>query len=193
LVAHTEQMQLHAIDREGTPPYPRGSCRRVPPACRLRNLARMEHFQECRVHKQGFRIAYQLGEDLPPQRFQITPEFPHTPIEGGRMQPRYSRKQVREESLGIPQKRAFTLHTPKLLEKGESDDLRIREVFEGFVASSAMRVEQCVGVVYEAEQHGQSLFQVGKRGGMLGVGHPTFLSLRVRMALVVPSIHATHI
>jgi hypothetical protein len=56
-----------------------------------------------------------------------------------------------------------------------------------------MRVEQCVGVVYEAEQHGQSLFQVGKRGGMLGVGHPTFLSLRVRMALVVPSIHATHI
>ena len=109
------------------------------------------------------------------------------------MQPRYSRKQVREESLGIPQKRAFTLHTPKLLEEGESDDLRIREVFEGFVAPSAMRVEQCVGVVYEAEQHGQSLFQVGKRGGMLGVGHPTFLSLRVRMALVVPSIHATHI
>jgi len=152
----------------------------------------MEHFQQGRVHKQGFRIAYQLGEDLPPQKFQITPEFPHAPIEGGRMQPRYSRKQVREESLGIPQKRAFTLHTPKLLEEGQSDDLRIREPLYGLVAPRFW-VEVGICVIYEAEERAQSLFQVGKRGGMLGPGHPRFLSLRVRMALVVPSIHATHI
>lgn len=82
------------------------------------------------------------------------------------MKPRYSRKQVREESLGIPQKRAFTLHTPKLLEKGESDDLRIREVFERFVASSAMRVEQCVGVVYEAEA---STVRASSRWASVGV------------------------
>ncbi len=44
------------------------------------------------------------------------------------------------------------------------------------------------------KKHGQRLFQVGERVGMLGLwGHPRFLSLRVRMAPVVPSIHATHI
>jgi hypothetical protein len=153
----------------------------------------MEDFQQARVHKQGFRLALQLREDLPPQRFQIASEFPHAPIEGGRMQPRYSRKQVREESLGIPQKRAFTLHAPQLLEEGESDHFRVREALYCLVASRAMRVEQCVGVVYEAEEHGQSLFQVGEGGGMVGLGHPRFLSLRARIALVVPSIHATHI
>jgi hypothetical protein len=50
-----------------------------------------------------------------------------------------------------------------------------------------------VGVVYKAEEHGQSLFQVGERVDMLGSGHPRFLSPRVRMAPGVPSIHATHI
>ena len=34
---------------------------------------------------------------------------------------------------------------------------------------SATRVEQDVGVVYEAEEHGQSLFQAGEGGGMLGL------------------------
>jgi hypothetical protein len=56
-----------------------------------------------------------------------------------------------------------------------------------------VRVERGVSVIYEAEEHGQSLFQVNERGGKLGLGHPRFLSLRVRMAPVVSSIHATHI
>jgi hypothetical protein len=109
------------------------------------------------------------------------------------MQPRYSGEQVGEEPLGIAQERAFALHAPKLLQEGEGDDLRIRKALYGLVASSAAGVEVTVGIIYEAEKHGQSLFQVGERVGMLGSGHPRFLSSRVRMAPVVPSIHATHI
>ena len=68
-----------------------------------------------------------------------------------------------------------------------------RGALYGFVASSAVRVEMGVGIVYEAEEHAQSLFQVEERVGMLGLGHPRFLSPRVRMAPVVPLIYATHI
>ena len=88
---------------------------------------------------------------------------------------------MREEPLGILQERAFALYAPQLLEEGEGDDLRVREALYVLVASSAMRVEQHVGVAYEAEEHGQSLFQVGERAGMLGLGHPRFVSPRVRM------------
>jgi hypothetical protein len=109
------------------------------------------------------------------------------------VQPPYPREQLREEALGIPQERAFALHAPQLLQEGEGDDLGVRKPLYGLVASSAAGVEEAVGVVYEAEKHCQSLFQVGERVGMLGSGHPRFLSSRVRMALVVPSIHATHI
>ena len=109
------------------------------------------------------------------------------------MEPHHPGKQVREKPLGIPQKRSFALHTPKLLEQGESDHFRIREALYGLVVSSTVGVEMGVSAVYETEEHGQSLFQVGERGGMLGLGHPRFLSLRVRMAPVLPSIHATHI
>jgi hypothetical protein len=109
------------------------------------------------------------------------------------VQPRYPREQLREEPLGIPQERAFALHAPKLLQEGEGEDLGVRKPLYGLVASSAAGVEEAVGVVYEAEKHCHSLFQVGERVSMLGSGHPRFLSSRVRMALVVPSIHATHI
>ena len=153
----------------------------------------MEDFQKRRVHKQGFRLAYQLGEDLPPQRFQEAPELLHAPVERGRVQPHHSRRQVREEPLGIPQERAFGLDATKLLQESEGDHLRVRKALYGLVASSAMGVEEAVGVIYEAEKHGQSLFQVGLRVGMLSVGHPRFLWSRVRMAPFVPSIHATHI
>jgi hypothetical protein len=54
-------------------------------------------------------------------------------------------------------------------------------------------IEQSVGVGYEAEEHAQSFFQFRERMGMLLSGHPRFLSPRVLMAPVVPSIHATHI
>ena len=109
------------------------------------------------------------------------------------MQPRYPREQLREEPLGIPQERAFALHAPKLLQEDEGDDLRVRKPPYRVLSSSAAGVEVAVDIIYEAEKHGQSLFQVGERVGMLGSGHPRFLSSRVRMALVVPSIHATHI
>src|SRR3712207_5097017 len=60
-VGSTQQVQLHAVDAEGAPPYPRSSRK----AGRLPNLARMQNFQQRRVYEQGFRLAYQLGEDLP--------------------------------------------------------------------------------------------------------------------------------
>ena len=98
------------------------------------------------------------------------------------MQPPYPREQLTEEALGIPQERAFALHAPKLLQEGEGDDLGVRKPLYGLVASSAAGVEEAVGVVYEAEKHRQSLFQVGERVGMLGVGHPRFLSSPASMS-----------
>ena len=77
------------------------------------------------------------------------------------MQPPYPREQLTEEALGIPQERAFALHAPQLLQEGEGDDLGVRKPLYGLVASSAAGVEEAVGVVYEAEKHCQSLFQVG--------------------------------
>jgi hypothetical protein len=109
------------------------------------------------------------------------------------VQPRYPREQMEEEPLGIPQERAFALHAPKLLQEGEGDALGVRKPLYCLVASGAARVEEAVAVIYEAEKHCQSLFQVGERVGMLGSGHPRFLSSRVRMPPFVPSIHATHI
>src|SRR5918994_75876 len=188
-VGRTDEVQLHPVDAETSPPHPRRSRK----ARALSNLARMDNFQQRRVHKQGLRLAYQPGEDLPPQRLEVAPELLHSPVEGGRVEPYHPRKQMREESLGIPQQRAFAFHAPKLLEQGEGDHFRVREALYGLVASSTVRVERGVSVIYEAEEHGQSLFQVNEGGGMLGLGHPRFLSLRVRMAPVVSSIHATHI
>ena len=109
------------------------------------------------------------------------------------METHHPREQVSKEPLGVAQERAFAFHTPQLLEEGEGDDLRVRESLYCLVASSAVGIEQGIGVVYEAEEHGQSLFQVGERVGMLGVGHPRFLSSGVRMAPFVPLIHATDI
>ncbi len=114
-------------------------------------------------------------------------------MERGRVQPHHPGEQVREEPLCVPQEGAFALYTPQLLEERKRDDFRVRKALYGLVASSTVGVEQCISVVYEAEEHGQSLFQVRQRVGMLLLGHPRFLSSRVRMAPVVPSIHATHI
>ena len=153
----------------------------------------MQNFQQSRVYEQGLRISHQLGEYLPPQGLQEAPELSHPPVQRGRVESRYPRKQMRKESLCVAQEGALRFHASQLLEEGESDDLRIRKPLYGLVASSAVGIEQGIGVVYEAEEHGQSFFQVGKRGGMLGLGHERFLSSRVRMAPFVPLIHATNI
>jgi hypothetical protein len=88
-----------------------------PRACRLRNLARMEHFQQRRIDEQGLRLTYEFGEDLPPQRrFQVAPELLHPPVERGRVEPYHSRKQVREEPLEpfcVAQKKERSLSTPR--------------------------------------------------------------------------------
>src|SRR5215211_409558 len=121
--------------------------------------------------EQRLRVPDHLGEDLAAQGLQKGPELPHPSMKRGRVQPHYSREQMREESLGIPQKRALRLHAPQLLEEHKRDDFRVREAFEGFVASSAIGVEVGVSVVYEAEEEGQSLFRLGEAWGMVGVGH----------------------
>ena len=107
------------------------------------------------------------------------------------METDHSREQVREEALCIAQEGALGLHAPELLQEGEDYDLRIREPLYGLVAS-CVRVDPGVGVVGEAEQHGQGLFQGGERRGMLGVGNPGLLwSGSGRMVLFLLSIHAT--
>jgi len=49
-----------------------------------------------------------------------------------------------------------------LLQEHKRDDLRVREPFERLIASN-MRVEELVGVVYKAEEHGYHFFQIGER------------------------------
>ena len=109
------------------------------------------------------------------------------------METHHPREQVSKEPLGVAQERAFALHTPQLLEEGEGDDFRVRESLYCLVAWSAVGIEQAIGVVYEAEEHAQSLFQVGERVGMLGSGHPNPRRKEPRMAPFVPLIHATDI
>ena len=116
-------MQLDPVDAEASPAYPRGPIE----TRRLRNLARMQDFEQGGVYEQGLRIAHQLGEDLAAQELKEAPELPHPPVEGGRVQPCYPREQVGEEPLGIPQERAFALHAPKLLQEGEGADLGVRK------------------------------------------------------------------
>jgi hypothetical protein len=78
-----------------------------------------------------------------------------------------------------------------------TSDLRIREVFEGFVAVRSPRVdprvEGGVGVVYEAEEYGQRFFQVLEGEGMLGLGHLLLLVVGSWMAPFLPLNHATDI
>ena len=106
------------------------------------------------------------------------------------MQPGDPREQVREEPLGIAQEGALTLYAPKLLEKRQGQDLGVRESLERLVTSPP-RVEQRVGVVDEAEQERDRLFQGREGGDMLRIGHPRFLSLGIRMAPVLLPNHAT--
>ena len=87
------------------------------------------------------------------------------------MKPNHPREQVREEPLRVAQERALALHAAKLLEEGEGQDLRVRELLERPVPVP-LRVEESVGVVHEAEQHGRGPFQAGRRWGSVWVGHP---------------------
>jgi len=65
-VGSTQQMQLHSIEGEGTPPHPRRSLN----PCRLLDLARMQHRNQRRVDEQSLRISKQLGHDYAAQGLQ---------------------------------------------------------------------------------------------------------------------------
>jgi hypothetical protein len=152
----------------------------------------MQDFQQSRVYEQGLRISHQFGKDLLSQRLQIAPELPHPTVQRGGVQPHHARKQLREEPLGVAQKRAAGLHPSQLLEERKGDHLRVREALYGLVAPST-GVEQRVSVVHETEKDGQCFFQIGKRVGMLVLGHLLLLMVGTLMALVLSSIHATDI
>src|SRR5215210_2914058 len=176
-IGGADEVQLHPVDAERTPPHP---CR--PTETRtLRSLPGVQHRKQRRVHEHRLWVPDHLGEDLPPQRFQKAPELPQAPMQRGRMQPHHPRKQVRKESLGVAQERAFTLHTTQVLEERQGKHLRVGELLERVVAKPAW-IEEGVGVVYEAEQYGDCLFQGVESGSMLRMGHPRFLSSGSRMA-----------
>jgi len=111
-------------------------------------------------------------------------------VEGGRIEAHHPREQLREEPLGVAQEGTLALGAPKLLQEGEGKHLGVREPLERCVAV-APRVEDTVGVVHEAEQHGHGLFQAGRPWGSVGVGHPRFLSPGIRMAPVLQANRAT--
>ena len=85
---------------------------------------------------------------------------------------------MRDEPLGLAQEGALALHPTKLLQERQGDDLRVRELLEGLVASST-GVEQQVSVVHEAEEDGQGLFW-SRRGVGYGWAGPSFAPSRGR-------------
>ena len=78
-------------------------------------------------------------------------------MERGRDEADHAGEEVGEEVGGFAQEGTAGLHAPKLLERREGDDLRVREPLEGFV-EPAVRIEMAVGVVDLAEQDGDRLF-----------------------------------
>jgi hypothetical protein len=141
----------------------------------------MQHRQERRIHHQRLRVADDLGYHDPPQRLQETAQLPHAAVEGGRVQPHHAREEVGEEPRRVPEEGPLALHAAQLLEEGEREDLRVREPLERGV-DLGPRVEEAIGVVDEAEQHGHGLFQAGRLWGRVRVGHLLLLVAGSRMA-----------
>ena len=192
-VRRTDEVQLDPVDAEGAPPHPRRSLetRRLLP-----DLPRVQHREQGRIDDHSVsgsptsssaatsrRRGSRKRRSFFTRRLKEEGWSPTTP--GNRCEKNRRASRKNERSLSTPRScwnKARVTISPSP-----------RGALYGFVASRAVRVEMGVGIVYEAEEHAQSLFQVEERVGMLGLGHPRFLSPRVRMAPVVPSIHATHI
>ena len=113
-------------------------------------------------------------------------------MQRGGARPRDARKEVDEETLDVAQEGALTLHAPKLLEERQRQDLGVRELLKRLVASPP-RVDGGVGVVHEAEQERDRLFQGRRSRSSVWVGHPNPQRKEPRMALFLLPIHATHI
>lgn len=112
------------------------------------------------------------------------------------MQSHYAREQVREEPRRVPEEGSLALQATQLLEESQRQHLRVRETLELERATgirAAGVVEEVVGIIDEAEQHGKSLFQLSCRWGKVRVGHPRCLSSGIRMALVLQANLATGI
>lgn len=135
----------------------------------------MQHLKQRRVDDEGLRIAYQLGQDGAPQRRAARARCKGSRkrlslrrrrlSEDGHSPPHHAGEQVREEPLGLAQEGLLALHAPKLLEECDRNDLRVREALERGVALAA-RVEETVGLLYEAEENDDGLFSVRSRCGV---------------------------
>src|SRR5829696_7807311 len=80
-VGRTQEVQLHPVDAERTTPNPPRSRQ----TGGLGDLAGMQRGQQRGVDQEGFRIAYQLADDLPPEGLQKAPELPHPAVQRGRV------------------------------------------------------------------------------------------------------------
>src|SRR5215211_1221231 len=147
-IGGAHKVQLHPVDAESAPSDPSGAIE----ARGLSNLPRMQNRKQSRVDDQGLRVANELGKDKAPQWLQEMAQLPDPAVQGRRPKPYDPRKQVREEPLCVAQEGAFALHASKLLQEGEGNDLRVGELLERLVMPR-FRVEDTVGVVYEAEQN----------------------------------------
>src|SRR5215216_542659 len=75
-VGRTQEVQLHPVDAEGTPPHPRASWE----ARALGDLPGMQDRKQRRVHEQRLRLADHLGEYVAAQRLQKAPELARPPM-----------------------------------------------------------------------------------------------------------------
>jgi hypothetical protein len=111
------------------------------------------------------------------------------------VQPHHAWEQLREEAsfASVAQEGSLGLYASQLLQESQGQYLGVRAFLEGLVAV-AVRVEELISVVDEAQEDAQGLFQGGERVGMLSLGHPGLLwSGSGRMAYFLLSIHATRI
>ncbi|MDP9425496.1 MAG: hypothetical protein M3P37_05520 [Actinomycetota bacterium] len=111
-------------------------------------------------------------------------------MEGGGGEADHAGEQVREEPLGVAQQRTLALDAAKLLQERQGQDLGVREPLERRV-SLPSRVEDAVGVVYEAEERDRGVFRSGEAWGKVGSGHFLLLVEGSRMALFLLPVHAT--
>ena len=94
----------------------------------------MQNRKQGRVDDEGLGFSHQLGQDGAPQGLKVAPELAYPPVQRGGMELYDSREQVREKPGDLAQEGTLGLNTPKLLEEGEGDDLRVREPLERLVA-----------------------------------------------------------
>jgi hypothetical protein len=125
--------QLDAMEGQGAPPDPRCPLQ----TGRLRDLPGLQDPKQRRVDDQGLRVAHELRHQRAPKGLQVELYAERgrggEARKGGEDRSR-ARQKVREEPLGIAQERALGVDAPQLLDEGQAQDLRVRELLKGLVS-----------------------------------------------------------